>query len=333
MTYILIDTANMFFRARHVARGSIDMKIGLCYHIMFNSIKKAWNDFSGTHVVFCLEGRSWRRSIYEPYKKNRDASREALTPKEQEEDEMFWEAFQELLEYLDTKTNCSVIQENNSEADDLIARWVYNHPGATHVIVSSDSDFYQLLNDNVTMYNGIANQHITINGIFDDNGKPVIDKKTNKQKRIPKPDYVLFEKCVRGDTSDNVFSAYPGARKKGSKNKVGILEAYEDRENQGFSWNNFMLQKWTDHNEVEHIVRDDYERNKILIDLTLQPDEIKEACDAKIIEAVQKDKVPQVGLYYMKFCGVHDLQRMSDQAQDYAEFLNKDYKESENAVY
>ena len=35
----------------------------------------------------------------------------------------------------------------------------------------------------------------------------------------------------------------------------------------------------------------------------------------------------------MKFCGVHDLQKMSDQAQDYAEFLNKDYKESENAVY
>ena len=39
MSYILIDTANMFFRARHVARGSVDMKIGLCYHIMFNSIK------------------------------------------------------------------------------------------------------------------------------------------------------------------------------------------------------------------------------------------------------------------------------------------------------
>ena len=26
MSYILIDTANMFFRARHVARGSVDMK-------------------------------------------------------------------------------------------------------------------------------------------------------------------------------------------------------------------------------------------------------------------------------------------------------------------
>ena len=323
----------MFFRARHVARGDLDMKISLCYHIMFNSIKKAFNDFGNGHVVFCLEGRSWRRSVYEPYKKNRDANREALTLKEQEEDEMFWEAYQELLDYLNTKTNCSVLQEDNSEADDLIARWIQNHVDDEHVIVSSDSDFYQLINDNVSMYNGITNQHITINGIYDDKGAIVMDKKTNAPKTIPIPAYALFEKCVRGDTSDNIFSAYPGARKKGSRNKTGIQEAFEDRDNQGFAWNNFMLQKWTDHNDIEHVVRDDYERNKILIDLTLQPDEIKKACDSKIVEAVQKDKVPQVGLYFMKFCGMHDLQRMSDQAQDYAEFLNRDYKESENAIY
>jgi 5'-3' exonuclease len=325
MTYILIDTANMFFRARHVARGSVDMKIGLCYHIMFNSIKKAFNDFGNGHVVFCLEGRSWRRSIYEPYKKNRDASRDALTPREQEEDEMFWEAYQELLDYLNTKTNCSVLQEENSEADDLIARWIHNHADDEHVIISSDSDFYQLINDNVSMYNGIANQHITINGIYDDMGAIVMDKKTSAPKAIPTPTYALFEKCVRGDTSDNIFSAYPGARKKGSRNKTGIQEAYDDRENQGFAWNNFMLQKWTDHNDIEHVVRDDYERNKILIDLTLQPDEIKEACDSKIVEAVQKEITPQVGIHFMKFCGKHDLQRMSEQAQDYAAFLNKEY--------
>ena len=40
---------------------------------------------------------------------------------------------------------------------------------------------------------------------------------------------MLFEKCMRGDTSDNVFSAYPGVRTKGTKNKVGLIEAYEDK--------------------------------------------------------------------------------------------------------
>ena len=152
-----------------------------------------------------------------------------------------------------------------------------------------------------------------------------MDKKTNAPKVIADPEYILFEKCVRGDASDNVFSAYPGARKKGSRNKTGIQEAYNDRINQGFAWNNFMLQKWTDHNDIEHVVRDDFERNRILIDLSLQPDEVKEACDAKIIEAVQKDPVPQVGIHFMKFCGKHDLQKMSQQPNDYALFLNKVY--------
>jgi len=86
-----------------------------------------------------------------------------------------------------------------------------------------------------------------------------------------------------------------------------------------------MLQKWTDHNDIEHTVRDDYERNKILIDLTLQPDEVKNACDAKIVEAVQKDPISQVGIHFMKFCGKYDLEKMSQQPNDYAQFLNKVY--------
>ena len=42
MKYILVDTLNMFFRAKHVtARTSdIDMKVGMAMHIMFNSVKK-----------------------------------------------------------------------------------------------------------------------------------------------------------------------------------------------------------------------------------------------------------------------------------------------------
>ena len=43
----------------------------------------------------------------------------------------------------------------------------------------------------------------------------------NPKKAID-PEFVLFEKCVRGDSPDNIFSAYPGARLKGTKNKTGI---------------------------------------------------------------------------------------------------------------
>ena len=63
MTYILVDTANTFFRARHVIKGDADTKIGMAFHITLNSIRKAWQDFGGTHVVFCLEGRSCAKII------------------------------------------------------------------------------------------------------------------------------------------------------------------------------------------------------------------------------------------------------------------------------
>ena len=277
MTYILVDTANMFFRARHVVRGDdIDTKIGMAYHIMFASILKAYRDFNGSHVVFCLEGRSWRKDFYEPYKANRKVARDALTPKEAEEDQAYWAAFDELKTFLDNKTNCTVLQHKQCEADDFIARWIQNHPESEHVIVSSDSDFYQLLSPNVKQFNGISKELITIDGIFDEKGRRIIDKKTKEPKAIPDPEWLLFEKCIRGDTSDNVFSAYPGVRKKGTKNKVGLNEAFADKDSKGYNWNNLMLQRWTDHDGVEHRVLDDYQRNVTLCDLTAQPENIKE---------------------------------------------------------
>ena len=89
-TYILVDTANTFFRARHVVRGDIDTKVGMAFHITLAGVKKAWKDFNADHVVFCLEGRSWRKDYYEPYKRNRSVARAALTESQQEEETVFW---------------------------------------------------------------------------------------------------------------------------------------------------------------------------------------------------------------------------------------------------
>ena len=131
---------------------------------------------------------------------------------------------------------------------------------------------------------------------------------------------------MRGDSTDNVFSAYPGVRTKGTKNKVGLIEAYADREKQGFSWNNLQLQRWVDHNQVEHRVRDDYERNRVLIDLTAQPQDIKDKVDANIREGVRTTVTPQVGVHFMRFCGTYELQKISEQSDTYAKWLNNSYK-------
>jgi 5'-3' exonuclease len=326
MTYILVDTANTFFRARHVINGDADIKLGMAFHITLNSIKKAWQDFGGTHVVFCLEGRSWRKDYYKPYKAQRAASRAAHTEREAEEERVFWEAFDTFKDFVTEKTNCTVLQHPRLEADDLIAGWIQSHPTDDHVIISTDTDFVQLIAPNVRQFNGVMETTITHEGIFDAKGKRVIDKKTQEPKAIPDPKWLLFEKCMRGDTSDNVFSAYPGVREKGTKNKVGLREAYGDRDSKGFSWNNMMLQRWTDHEGQEHRVLDDYERNRVLIDLSAQPDEIKNIIEETIATATSANKnISQVGIRLIKFCNLYDLKKIADQAQAYAEPLNARY--------
>jgi 5'-3' exonuclease len=326
MTYILVDTANTFFRARHVINGDADIKLGMAFHITLNSIRKAWQQFNGSHVVFCLEGRSWRKDYYEPYKRNRSDARAVSTEKEQEEDRVFWEAFDTFKDFIKDKTNCTVLQHAQLEADDLIAGWIQNHPEDDHVIISTDTDFVQLIAPNVRQYNGVMECTITHEGFFDDKGKPIVDKKTKEAKLPPNPEWLLFEKCMRGDTSDNVFSAFPGVRTKGSKNKVGLTEAFEDRGSKGFAWNNLMLQRWLDHEGVEHRVLEDYERNRRLIDLTKQPDDIRAIINETIQQAATESKnINQVGIRLMKFCHLYDLKKISEQAQSYAEPLNARY--------
>lgn len=318
MSFIIIDSMNMFSRAKHAVRGDIDLKIGMALHVMFNSIKKAWQDFDGKHVVFCFEGRSWRKDFYAPYKANRAVAREARTVKEVEEDALFFEAFDEFKKFVTEKTNCTVLQHPALEADDLIAGFIQAHPNDNHIIISTDTDFYQLLAPNVKQYNGVTEETHTINGIYDKKNKLVIDKKTKEPKDVPNPEWILFEKCIRGDSTDNVFSAYPGVRVKGTKNKVGLQEAFEDRNKKGWAWNNLMLQRWVDHEQKEHRVLTDYERNRRLIDLSYQPDDVKANIQSTIAENAYPKNVDQVGIRLLKFCQLYNLQRVTDSIQLYA---------------
>jgi 5'-3' exonuclease len=330
MKYALIDTANTFFRARHIASRGQDAwsKIGMALHLTLASTNMVVRNHKIDHVVFLLEGKSWRKSIYPQYKAHRAVATQTLTEAEKEENEMFWETYDVFTTYLKEKTNCSVLRHPEAEADDLIARFISLHPNDSHVIVSSDSDYLQLISDTVHQYNGVTNELITLDGYFKDNGKQVLNKDKTPKLLEGAPDYLLFKKIIRGDSGDNVFSAYPGVREKGTKNSVGISEAFEDRTAQGYKWNNFMLQRWTDHNGQEHRVKDKYELNKTLIDLTAQPQDIKDKVDATIRSDLKVSATPQVGLHFMKFCGKYELTKISEQATSYAQWLNSEYKGS-----
>ena len=104
-----------------------------------------------------------------------------------------------------------------------------------------------------------------------------------------------------------------------------MIEAFNDRATGGFNWNNFMLQRWTDHNGLEHTVRDDYERNVKLVDLTAQPYDLM----VKFVETIAENSVVKtktgVGMQFLKFCGIHDLQNLAKAPDEMAAILNKSY--------
>ena len=320
-TFLLIDVSHLFNRAKYSVRGTVEEKAGMCMHILFSSLGKAWRTQSANHAVFAFDGRSWRKDVYAPYKRNRAEARAAESPAEKELNQVLYATFDKFREFVKTKTNCTVLENSILEADDLIAGFIQSHPNDNHVIVSGDKDFEQLLATNVKIYDGIDDQTVSLNEIIDGRGKPVIDKKTGKAKLPPDPAWSVFEKAMRGCTSDNIFSAYPGAREKGTKNKVGLREAFEDRDKKGFSWSAVVMHRWTDHNGEEHRVLDDYNRNVTLVDLTAQPENIQTEIQTTIEKSIQPKKSSQVGLHFLKFCGQHELVKISDQAKYFSEIL------------
>ena len=335
MRYILIDQQNLFMRIRHgIKAPDIDAASGIALHVIFQSIKKVWDQFNADskHLVFMLEGRSWRKNIYLPYKANRKATAAQRTQQEVEDDTVFFEIMNSFVTFLKTKTNCTVLQNAEAEADDMIARWIQLHPTDDHVIISSDSDFQQLISKNVMLYDGISALLYTIDGVWDKNGDPAMDKKglpINK----PDPEWLLFEKCLRGDASDNIMSAFPRVR------RTQMQQAFEDRHTQGYAWNNLMLSTWLDHEGQEHRVQDDYKRNQLLIDLTQQPADLIEKFDSAILDSIEKPTKSQVGIGLLQFCHVHGLVRIEKSVTDFSACFSTPYaghlltiRKAENAI-
>ena len=87
-----------------------------------------------------------------------------------------------------------------------------------------------------------------------------------------------------------------------------------------------MLQRWTDHNGAEHRVLDDYERNRTLIDLNAQPDDVKAIVDDCIREQISHKDVGQVGTHFLRFCGKYELTKLSEHAEAVGRWLNETYK-------
>lgn len=331
---LLIDVNNYVFRAYFGATKDPirENRKPLTIWNLFSSLQDLHNRFPKAKIIFLNDSRSWRKDVSDIYKANREL-------KQLEDKETYDEIFSiinDFKAFLQT-TNALVLSAPKAETDDLMYIFTRN-VNAKNVIVSTDSDFYQLLDENTSIFNPISK--ITINKDF------VLDEENNimnfaldgdgkiKTKDCEKyidpysvdnwVDFTLFCKCIRGDKSDNIMSAYPGVRVKGTKRKTGIIQAFNNRHDQTFDYCNFMEEEWTDAYGKKHIVKEGYEANKKLIDLNCIPEDLKISFKEKVfndIDEYYKAPTKMNMISIMKFMNKYNVPKLNDNASLYAEFF------------
>lgn len=324
-TFAYVDFYNLMFRMAYSAgkMSDIEEKTGMMIHAMMTSISYLKTTLHVDNIIVCCDRSSWRKNIYPQYKLNRETARLKKTIREQEDDNKIKEAATELFEFLRNQTRLPCVKVHGAEADDVIATMILDNPQAQHIIVSTDSDFYQLVTENVLIFNPTERKYITRQGFFDEKFEPIMDK-DNNHRHLGDPGWVLFQKCVRGDSSDNIKSAYPRVRTKGTKNKCGLMEAFEDRDERKYAWMAIMEHEWEDGFGNKHVVRDLYERNRELIDLTRTPTDIKHAIRVDIIEQLEKrGKISgnEAGFAFAKFCHKWMLNKLFERSAAFTQII------------
>ena len=349
MKFCIVDVSNLVHRAKHsVSRRDMsrnpydpfgdlpqddpdDLRVGLILTVVFSGLLNTFQKFDSDHCVAAFDSRSWRRDFMPEYKANRRDR--VKTPQDVHDHELITRTIDELRDFLKEYTNVTVLEAPGAEADDFIGRWVQLHddPAFSHVIMSADGDFKQLVRDEVDLYNPMTHVLYTMDGVFHQDGKKVkstdrtVDRygqvwkvKLDKKTKVPMefdPEWELFEKCIRGDVSDNIRSAWP--RVSTVRMKKAFYGSTED-------WNNFINSTWGTDGEKKS-VRELYDRNKTLIDLSLQPEKIISVIDDQIESELDKELNRMVGSYFAKFCSKYSLSKLSQRADHFTNLLSLQY--------
>lgn len=241
---LIVDVHNLLFIVAYSKAAEDENQL---LTIFLNELIEYNKQFNNpTPVILCFEsGSNWRKeytqthNILKQYKANRTRNRDNLLK------ELVYKTSDILYEVLqDTSVCCMKLTE--FEGDDIIAESAMQlSPTHNVIILSTDNDFKQLLR-----FPNIQ--------IFD-----IVKRKLKEEED---PHYFMFLKCIRGDSGDNVPSAFPRVR------ETIIQEAYVDDQKCVMLYNTEWVDKVTNRSFV---VKDCVRHNEILMDLTKQPNNLK----------------------------------------------------------
>jgi len=199
---ILIDGSGYIFRA-YYALPPMSRKDGTPVNAVFgftNMLVKLIEDYSNEKliVIFDAARENFRNKIYPQYKANRGETPEDLIPQF------------DLIKKSVQAFNIPQLELEGFEADDIIATYTnlaqkLNIPS---LIVSSDKDLMQLVNDDVEMLDPMKNKRIGINEVVEKFGV--------------KPDKVIQIQALTGDKIDNI----PGAPGIGPKIAAELIKQF-----------------------------------------------------------------------------------------------------------
>jgi DNA polymerase-1 len=203
----LIDGYGFVFRAYHALpplTRSDGTQVGAVYGFTNMLIKLlAGLDVSHAAVVFDSGSKTFRNEIFPAYKANRPPCPEDLKPQ--------FAIVRQAAESL----NLAILEKVGFEADDIIATIAKKFTSAGHeaLIVSSDKDLMQLVDEKTFMYDAMKNKFIGAAEV--------------KEKFFVGPEKVLDVLAMIGDASDNI----PGIRGIGPKTAAELITQFGTLEN------------------------------------------------------------------------------------------------------
>jgi len=205
---VLIDGYGFVFRAFFSLpplRNPDGVPVSAVYGFMNMIIKLlgAMEEVSHMAVVFDAGGKTFRNDLYSEYKANRAPCPEDLKPQ--------FPLIREAAEAL----GLEVLEKVGYEADDLIASAAKEAKelGLDVLVVSSDKDLMQIVNDKVSLYDAMKEKMIGYDEVMEKFGVT--------------PDKVIDVQSLIGDSSDNV----PGVPGIGPKTASKLINEYGNLEN------------------------------------------------------------------------------------------------------
>ena len=203
---ILIDGSAYIFRA-YYALPPMSRRDGTPVNAVFgftNMLVKLIEDYREEKliVIFDAARKNFRNKIYKNYKANRGETPEDLIPQF------------DLIKNCVKAFNIPQLEIEGFEADDIIASYSCKATNLNipSLIVSSDKDLMQLVNDKVQMLDPMKNKKIGVNEVIDKFGV--------------EPDKVIQIQALTGDKVDNI----PGALGIGPKTALELIKEYGDIE-------------------------------------------------------------------------------------------------------